>query len=94
MPKELKEGDFFSTTYDFYTPEEFYSSEFRVTAQLKKGERAEVILDEASLSYAIRPPTPLERKAFCKRFNKNIGRDLGAFIMVENQDSTTNTDEI
>lgn len=94
MPKELKEGDSFSTTYDFYTPEEFYSSEFRVTAQLQKGEKAKVILDEASLSYSIRPPTPLERKAFFKRFNKNIGRDLGAFIMVENQDSTTNTDEI
>jgi hypothetical protein len=94
MPKELKEGDFFSATYHFYTPEEFYSSEFRVTAQLKRGERAEVILDEASLSYAIRPPTPLERKTFCKRFNKNIGRDIGAFIMVENQDSTTITDEI
>lgn len=94
MPKELKEGDSFSITYDFYTPEEFYSSEFRVTAQLKKGEKAKVILDEASLSYSVRPPTPLERKAFFKRFNKNIGRDLGAFIMVENQDSTTNTNEI
>ena len=94
MPKELKEGDSFSTTYDFYTPEEFYSSEFRVTAQLNNGEIAKVILDEASLSYSIRPPTPLERKAFFKRFNKNIGRDLGAFIMVVNQESATDTDDI
>ena len=94
MPKELKDGDSFSASYDFYTPEEFYSSEFRVTAQLLQGEMAEVTLDEASLSYSIRPPTPLERKAYFKRFNKNIGRDLGAFIMVGTQDSTTNTDEI
>jgi len=88
MPKELKGGDYFSVQYDFYTPEEFYSSEFRVTAQLTKGLKAILILDEASLSYTVRPPTPVERKSFFRRYDKNVGRDLGACIVVASQDST------
>ncbi len=85
MPKELKAGNFFSTSYSFYSPEEFYSSEFRVTAQLLNGNTATIILDEASLTYSIRPPTSRERKCFYKRYNKNVGRDTGAYIMVEQQ---------
>jgi hypothetical protein len=88
MPKELRGGDNFSVSYDFYTPEEFYSSEFRVTAQLTKGLKAIIILDEASLSYTVRPPTPVERKSFFRRYDKNVGRDLGTYIVIANEDST------
>ncbi len=87
MPKELADCDVFRTSYAFYSPEEFYSSEFRVTAQLLEGSAAQVIIDEASLTYTMRPPTPEERKAFFRRYDKNVGRDLGAFISIEDHDS-------
>ncbi len=49
MYKELKEGDLFSASYDFYNCETFYSTEFRVTAELLSGDTATIILDNASL---------------------------------------------
>lgn len=89
MPKELKAGDRFSATYSFYTPDEFYCSEFRVTAQLQQGALAKVILDEALLSYTIRPPTSEEKRSYFRRFDKNVGRDLGVTIMIASRDTTT-----
>lgn len=90
MPKELVSGNHFSVTYNFYSSEEFYSSEFRVTAQLREGDTASVILEEATLAYDVRPPTTLERKMSHKRFSKKIGRDLGAFISVDDPENVLN----
>jgi phosphoglycerol transferase MdoB-like AlkP superfamily enzyme len=85
MYKTLKEGDVFSTAYDFYNYETFYSTEFRITAELLEGDTAAIVLDEASLEYEFRPPTREEHAAATRRYDKKVGRDLGARIKIENK---------
>jgi hypothetical protein len=45
-----------------------------------KGSEANVILNEASLSYTRRPPTAEERKKYFRPFDKRVGRRLGASL--------------
>lgn len=76
-------GDTFSTSYEFYTTESYYFTEFRATAEVIQGASAKIILDEASISYTCRPPTESERKKYLRPFNKNVGRVLNAPLVIK-----------
>ncbi|MBN2037412.1 MAG: LTA synthase family protein [Chitinispirillaceae bacterium] len=88
MPKTVTQGDHFFAIYDFYSPDRYTSVEYRVTAQLKSGTQASLILDQAALSYVMRPPTPSERKKYFTDYDKNVGRDVGASMQVSSAMAT------
>ncbi|MBF0431203.1 MAG: LTA synthase family protein [Fibrobacteria bacterium] len=79
----LSPGEEFSTTYQFYNTRNWYHTEFRVTAEVVKGTNAKLIIDEALLKYTRRSASPEERKAAMVRFEREVGRDLGAHLVVK-----------
>jgi arylsulfatase A-like enzyme len=85
MHGEAAQGDTFSAYYEFYCNESYYFTEFRATAELVKGNAAKVVLDEAVLKYARRPPTAEERKRYFRPFDKRVGRDLGVSLTVRHR---------
>jgi arylsulfatase A-like enzyme len=76
MHTDAVPGDTFFTQYSFYNNETCFYTEFRATAEVTKGDSACVIIDQASLQYTERPPTPEEKRKYIRPFDKSVGRIL------------------